>query len=237
MKENQRENDLSSLNKLLLLVFVAMCAAAFGSSDPEIKDSWIGQAINKTKAAYQEMVSSATQFQTQAATTNQPPEGSLAHAEVVPGQKSGANQPMASAALMGLSPAIDGVSGSAEVKAGKTPADDMDVTVRYNVPLNQRVCITMTPYETISPTFRGKHRPENARGCVDNVPAGKVDMTLQVNRQDLPFGMMGQVLSPTEPVEGGRDGFVIVTLQVGDEFQFHRIDSPFFARDAVKVAR
>lgn len=237
MKENQRENDLSSLNKLLLLVFVAMCAAAFGSSDPEIKDSWIGQIINKANAIHQERLVSTPSLQNQAATTDRPPEELQVDAAMAPVQKPGAKEPLTLTTLKSLSPVINGVTGSAEVKAGKTPSDGMNVTVHYSVPLNQRVCITMTPYETIGPNADARYAKDLVHGCIDRAPGGKVNMSAQLFRSDVPYRVMGQILN--EETSAGKllDGFMLVTLQVGNEVQIDRIDSPFFARDAVKEAR
>lgn len=237
MKENQRENDLSRLNKLLLLVFVAVCAAAFDLSNPEIKDSWIGRAINKLNAFHQERLALAFSLQSQAATTDMPPKELPVDAAMLPVQKSGTSQPLTLATLKSLTPVINGVTGSAELKAGKAPSDGMNVTVHYSVPLNQRVCITMTPYETIRPNADARYAKDLVRGCIDRAPGGKVNMNAQLLRSDVPDSAMERVLNEAASGRELPDGFMLVNLQVGNEVQIDRIDSPFFARDAVKTIR
>ena len=152
--------------------------------------------------------------------------------------------------LTPVSPGIRGVMGSVAVKAGATPLDAMDVTVRYSVPSKRRICISASTFQNISlgPSpherllYPKKFRSRSG-GCIAHARDGQVSMTMKVHRNDandahLPALFWLQELPGThQDRDANEDGFVVVTLQVGSEIQIDRIDSPFFARDAVKVAR
>lgn len=142
--------------------------------------------------------------------------------------------------LTPVSPGIRGVMGSVAVKAGATPLDAMDVTVRYSVPPKRRICIRASTFQNISlgPSpherllYPKKFRPRSG-GCIAHARDGLVSMTVKVHRNDvgLPTPFWLTELPGAHPSQSANeDGFVIVMLQVGDHMQLDRIDSPLFAR-------
>lgn len=165
-------------------------------------------------------------------------------------QNAGAHKWVTGARLTPVGPSISGVSGSVDIKAGATPLNAMDVTVRYSVPPGRRLCIGASAFKNISlgpspqeSILYPKQFRSNSGGCIAHARDGRVSMTMKVHSNDandahLPALFWLQELPGThQDRDANEDGFVVVTLQVGSEIQIDRIDSPFFARDAVKVAR